>query len=226
VQAVIYLVFNEGYTATAGDSLVRRELCSEAIRLAQTLCQLLPDYPENQGLLALMLLHDSRCDARVNAEGELVTLDEQDRSLWHRDQIEEGIQLVERALRTGCVGPYQLQAAIAAVHAESETPAETDWAQIAGLYRELARIHPSEIVSLNHAVAVAMSEGFEKGLAFIDELELDSYHLFHAARADLLRRMGNREQAMLAYERALALTSNTVEQKYLRRRMAELNASI
>jgi RNA polymerase sigma-70 factor (ECF subfamily) len=226
VQTVIYLVFNEGYTATAGDSLVRRELCTEAIRLGRTLCRLLPgdstDHPENLGLLALMLLHDSRCDARVNAQGELVPLEEQDRSLWHRDQIEEGIALTTRALGAGRVGPYQLQAAIAAVHAESKTPAETDWKQIAGLYRELQRVHDSAIVSLNHAVAVAMSEGFEKGLALIDELDLEPYYLFHAARADLLRRMGNSDQALVEYGRALKLTTNAVERRYLRRRLAEL----
>jgi RNA polymerase sigma-70 factor (ECF subfamily) len=227
VQTVIYLVFNEGYTATAGDSLVRRELCAEAIRLGRTLCQLLPEYPENLGLLALMLLHDSRCDARVNSQGELVPLEEQDRSLWHDDQIEEGVQLVSRAMRFGSIGPYQLQAAIAAVHVESKTPEQTDWKQIAALYRELARIHGSLVVSLNHAVAVAMSEGIEKGLALIDQLgssgDLDSYYLYHAARADLFRRMGNRDQALEEYDRALALTGNAVERRYLRRRIAELD---
>lgn len=227
VQTVIYLVFNEGYAATAGDSLVRRELCAEAIRLGRMLCQLLPEYPENLGLLALMLLHDSRRDARVNRQGELVPLEEQDRSLWHGEQIEDGVQLVAKALRFGCVGPYQLQAAIAAIHAESKTPEQTDWKQIAALYRELQRIHGSPVVSLNYAVAVALSEGIQKGLVLIDELgssgDLDSYHQYHAARADLLRRMGDREKALQEYDRALALTSNAVERRYLRRRMAELD---
>src|SRR5438552_330714 len=229
VQSVIYLVFNEGYTATAGDSLIRRDLCAEAIRLARVLCQLLSGEPENLGLLALMLLHDSRRDARVNREGELVPLEEQDRSLWHGEQIEEGLSLVEKALGTGMVGPYQLQAAIAALHAQAKVPEETDWAQIAELYRALAAIHPSAVVSLNHAVAVAMSQGLETGLRLIEELggegELGSYHLYHAARADLLRRMGERPRALEAYRRALALTTNAVERRYLRRRIAELEAN-
>ncbi len=227
VQAVIYLVFNEGYTATTGDSLIRRELCAEAIRLARTLCDLIPNQPESLGLLALMLLHDSRRDARVNAAGGLVLLEEQDRTSWHRQQIDEGLRLVERALRLGQVGPYQLQAAIAAVHAEARTAGETDWRQIAALYRELARADGSPVISLNHAVAVAMSDGMEQGLAMIDKLgssgELDSYHLYHAARADLLRRAGRRDEALEAYERALSLTSNAVERRYLRRRVDELH---
>src|SRR5271167_42954 len=227
VQAVIYLVFNEGYTATAGDSLIRRELCAEAIRLARTLCDLMPNQPESLGLLALMLLHDSRRDARVDAAGELVPLEQQDRILWHRDQIDEGLELVERALHLGKAGPYQLQAAIAALHAESRTAEETDWQQIAALYQELARADGSPVVSLNHAVAVAMSEGMEKGLALIDELgssgDLDSYHLYHAARADLLRRTGSWDSALEAYKRALSLTSNAVERRYLRQRMVELH---
>jgi len=226
VQAVIYLVFNEGYTATAGDSLIRRELCAEAIRLARTLCELMPNQPETLGLLALMLLHDSRRDARVNVAGELVVLEEQDRSLWHRRQIDEGLKLVEQALRLGRPGPYQLQAAIAALHAEAKTPNDTDWKQIAALYRELARVDGSPVVFLNHAVAVAMSEGFDKGLALIEELgssgDLESYHLYHAARADLLRRLGSWNSALAAYERALSLTSNAVERRYLRRRIGEL----
>ena len=176
-----------------------------------------------------MLLHDSRRDARVNREGELVSLEEQDRSLWHGEQIEEGLSLVEKALRRGTVGPYQLQAAIAALHAQAKVPEETDWAQIAELYRALATIHPSAVVSLNHAVAVAMSQGLEKGLRLIEELggegELGSYHLYHAARADLLRRMGERTRALEAYRQALALTTNAVERRYLRRRIAELEAN-
>jgi RNA polymerase sigma-70 factor (ECF subfamily) len=227
VQAVIYLVFNEGYAASDGDNLIRRELCAEAIRLARVLCQLSPDNPENLGLLALMLLHDSRRDARTNADGELVTLEEQDRSLWIGEQIEEGVHLVERALAMRHAGPYQLQAAIAAVHAEARTAAETDWTQIGALYAELARINPSLVIALNRAVAIAMSEGWDKGLSLMDELgrsgALDQYHLYHAARADLLRRMNRRDEALAAYEKAIALTSNKVEVDYLRRRVAELS---
>src|SRR6516162_6081581 len=226
VQAVIYLIFNEGYTATAGDSLVRRELCAEAIRLGRTLSELLPGKPENLGLLALMLLHDSRRDARVNAASEMVPLEEQDRSTWHRAQMEEGLELVEKALHMGSAGPYQLQAAIAAVHAQAKTPQETDWKQIAALYGVLARRNGSPVVALNHAVAVAMSDGFEKGLSEIHRLgesgELDSYYLYHAARADLLRRLRRKDEALAAYERALGLTANAVERRYLRRRVAEL----
>jgi RNA polymerase sigma-70 factor (ECF subfamily) len=227
VQAVIYLVFNEGYAATAGDALVRRELCAEAIRLARTLCELMPNEPENLGLLALMLLHDSRRDARVNAAGELVPLEEQDRSAWHTTQIEEGLQLVEKSLRMGSVGPYRLQAAIAAVHAQAKTAEETDWNQIAALYAVLARTTRSPVIALNHAVAVAMSRGFETGLEEIEQIaapgDLDSYYLYHAARADLLRRLRRNEEALAAYERALSLSANAVERRYLRRRMAELS---
>jgi RNA polymerase sigma-70 factor (ECF subfamily) len=227
VQAVLYLIFNEGYSASSGDSLVRRELCAEAIRLTRTLGELMPNNPENMALLALMLLHDSRRDARSTKDGQLVTLEEQDRSLWHRDQIAEGIRLVERALGRRNVGPYQLQAAIAAVHAEARTAAETDWKQIAALYALLSASHVSPIVSLNHAVAVAMSESLEQGLALIDGLgscgELDSYHLYHSARADLLRRMGRNREALECYHRGLALTTNAVEARYLRRRISELD---
>ena len=226
VQAVIYLIFNEGYTATAGDSLIRCDLCAEAIRLARVLCAIDAQEPENLGLLALILLHDSRRQARVDAAGALVTLEEQDRSLWDREQIAEGLALVETALRMGRVGPYQLQAAIAALHAEAESSEQTDWPQIAGLYRELARINPSPIVLLNGAVAVAMSEGPRRGLELLDALgasgELDRYHLFHAARADLLRRLGSFEAAADAYRRALALMANGVERAYLERRLAAL----
>jgi RNA polymerase sigma-70 factor (ECF subfamily) len=227
VQAVLYLIFNEGYSASSGDNLVRRELCAEAIRLARTLAELIPDNPESMALLALMLLHDSRRDARSNRDGQLVTLEEQDRSLWHLDQIAEGTRLVERALGRRNVGPYQLQAAIAAVHAEARTAEETDWKQIAALYGILNASQASPIVSLNHAVAIAMSESLERGLALIDRLgsagELDSYHLYHAARADLLRRMGRYKEALESYERGLALTTNAVELRYLRRRISELN---
>ena len=228
VQAVLYLVFNEGYSASSGDSLVRRELCAEAIRLARTLLELMPNNPENMALLALMLLHDSRRDARCTPEGQLVLLEEQDRSLWHHEQIVEGIRLVERALGRRNLGPYQLQAAIAAVHAEARTARETDWKQIAALYTILKAGQTSPIISLNHAVAIAMSESLERGLAMIDDLgaggELDSYHLYHAARADLLRRIGRNQQALESYHRAMALTTNAVELRYLRRRISELEA--
>lgn len=230
VQAVIYLIFNEGYAATAGEHLVREDLCAEAIRLARTLCELLPHEPENLGLLALMLLHDSRRAARVDSAGELVLLEEQDRAHWNREQISEGVRLVEDALRLRSVGPYQLQAAIAAVHSEAEKAEETDWAQIAALYSELARLMPTPVVALNHAVAVAMSKGpghgLAQGLSLIDALgssgELDSYYLFHAARADILRRLDRRSEAAEAYRRALALATNRVEQNYLRRRLAQV----
>jgi RNA polymerase sigma-70 factor (ECF subfamily) len=228
VQAVLYLIFNEGYSASSGDSLVRRELCAEAIRLARTLIELMPQNPENLALLALMLLHDSRRDARSTKDGQLIPLEEQDRSLWHQDQIVEGIRLVERALGRRNVGPYQLQAAIAAVHAEARTAGETDWKQIAALYGIFIASQASPIVSLNHAVAVAMSESLERGLAMIEDLgacgELDSYHLYHAARADLLRRMGRNQEALESYHRSVALTTNAVEVRYLRRRISELDS--
>ena len=228
VQAVLYLVFNEGYSASSGDSLVRRELCAEAIRLARTLLELMPHNPENMALLALMLLHDSRRDARSTPDGQLILLEEQDRSLWHQEQIVEGIRLVERALGRRNLGPYQLQAAIAAVHAEARTARETDWKQIAALYSILNAGQTSPIISLNHAVAIAMSESLERGLAMIDDLgaggELDSYHLYHAARADLLRRIGRNQQALECYHRAMALTTNAVELRYLRSRISELEA--
>ena len=227
VQAVLYLIFNEGYSASSGDNLIRRELCAEAIRLARTLVELMPDNPESMALLALMLLQDSRRDARSSPDGQLVPLEEQDRSLWRRDQIAEGIRLVERALGRRNVGPYQLQAAIAAVHAEAATAGETDWKQIAALYAILSTTQPSPIVSLNHAVAIAMGESLERGLALMDGLgssgELDSYHLYHAARADLLRRMGRNREARESYHRGLALTTNAVELRYLRRRISELD---
>jgi RNA polymerase sigma-70 factor (ECF subfamily) len=220
------LIFNEGYLASTGDRLIRTDLCAEAIRLARVLYELLPTEPENPGLLALMLLHDSRRDARITQGGELIPLEEQDRGLWHRGQIHEGLRLVEQALKGGAVGPFQLQAAIAAIHAEAPTAAETDWPQIAALYRVLLRLHPSPVISLNYAAAVAMSEGLENGLALIDELgtvpDLASYYLYHAARADILRRLGREDKALEEYKLALPLTTNVVEQRYLSRRINEL----
>jgi RNA polymerase sigma-70 factor (ECF subfamily) len=227
VQTVIYLIFNEGYTATEGSGLLRTELCAEAIRLARTLLLFLEEDPETLGLLALMLLHDSRKRARVNEQGELVPLDEQDRSAWDGAEIAEGIELVERALLRR-PGPYSLQAAIAALHAEAASGADTDWKQIAALYQELARVQPTAVVLLNRAVAIAMSGEMEQGLALIDEIgssgELDRYYLYHAARADLARRLGRREEAAKAYQASLALTFNAVERRYLRRRLAEVQS--
>jgi len=227
VQAVIYLIFNEGYTATAGDSLVRTDLCAEAIRLGRVLCELMPNEPENVGLLALMLLQDSRREARMDQRGELVTLEDQDRSRWDRSRIAEGLRLIEKSLPLGRVGNYQLQAAIAAVHAEAAKAGETDWPQIVALYQELMRINSSPIVALNYGAAVAMSEGFEKGLRLVEEAgangKLEHYYLFHAARADLLRRLNHPKEAKAAYLRALALTTNRVEQQFIRRRLGQLS---
>jgi RNA polymerase sigma-70 factor (ECF subfamily) len=228
VQAVLYLIFNEGYAAAEGDQLIRRELCAEAIRLARMLCELLPGDAGNLGLLALMLLHDSRRDARVR-DGQLVTLEEQDRSLWDAGEIAEGVALVERALRSGPLGPYPLQAAIAALHAQAKTPAETDWSQIAALYERLLVFQRTPVIALNHAVAVALSAGLAEGLARIDNIgaagELDRYYLFHAARADILLRMDRREEAATAYRKALALATNRVEQDFLKRRLATASGS-
>lgn len=228
VQAVIYLIFNEGYAASAGQSLLRNDLCAEAIRLGRVLCELLPNKPENMGLLALMLLQDSRRAARVNDRGELVTLEEQDRSRWDHKEIAEGIRLVETALALGQAGTYQIQAAIAAVHAEASTADETDWRQIVALYEELLRTTSSPVVALNHAAAVAMSEGLERGLSLMESAgasgALDNYYLFHASRADLLRRLNRLDEATAAYQHALSLTTNTVEQNYIRRRLRELSS--
>jgi RNA polymerase sigma-70 factor, ECF subfamily len=227
VQAVIYLIFNEGYAATTGDALIRKELCAEAIRLGRTLCSLIPRDSETLGLLALMLLHDSRRNARINSAGELVTLEEQDRALWDREKMQQGFHLVEDALRLQHVGPYQLQAAIAALHAHATTFERTDWTEIAALYGRLAGLSPSPVVALNHAVAVAMSEGPEQGLGLIETLEssgeLSDYYLLYAARADLLRRLGRKPEAAEAYTRALHLARNPIEQNYLRRRLVELD---
>jgi RNA polymerase sigma-70 factor (ECF subfamily) len=226
VLSVLYLVFNEGYGASSGEALVRRELCAEAIRLARVLAALMPDEPEALGLLALMLLHDARRDARVGPDGELVLLDDQDRARWDGDRIREGAALVERALRMRAPGPYQLQAAIAGLHDEAATPAATDWPQIAALYGELERRSPSPVVALNRAVAVAMAEGVEVGLERIERIAasgvLDDYPYLHAARADLLRRLGRFEDARAAYERALALTANAAERRFLLRRLSEV----
>jgi RNA polymerase sigma-70 factor, ECF subfamily len=226
VHATLYLIFNEGYAATAGDTLLRRGLSAEAIRLMRLTARLMPDEPEAAGLLALMLLHDARRDARTDERGDLVLLDEQDRARWDSDEIAEGLALVRRALHAGRPGPYALQAAIAAVHAEAPTAAATDWRQIAGLYDELYRRLPTPVVALNHAVAVAMADGPEQGLELVDALAasgaLDGYHLLHAARADLLRRLGRRAQARAAYERALRLATNPVERSFLQRRLGEV----
>jgi len=226
VRAVMYLIFNEGYSATTGGSLVRLDLCAEAIRLARILCELLADEPENLGLLSLMLLQHSRREARANEHGELVTLEDQDRSLWNRSLIDEGMQLVERAFRMRRVGNYQLQAAIASIHAEAKTADETDWPQISLLYKELMRINSSAIVALNHAAAVAMSEGSERGLSLIEEAgasgKLDNFYLYHASRADLLRRLNRLTEAATAYKAALSLSTNQVEQQYLRKRLNEI----
>jgi len=224
VLAVLYLVFNEGYAATAGDALVRRELCAEAIRLGRVLAELMPDEPEVLGLLALILLQDSRRETRVSPQGDLVLLEDQDRSRWDRAEIEEGTALVDRTLRLGRPGPYQIQAAVAALHAAAARPEDTDWPQIALLYGRLAELQPTPVVALNRAAAVAMAEGPDSGLALMGPLAgaLDRYHLFHSARADLLRRLGRHEESADAYRRALALASNEVERRFLERRLREV----
>jgi RNA polymerase sigma-70 factor (ECF subfamily) len=228
VLRVIYLVFNEGYFASSGDAALRPALSAEAIRLARLLRNLLPE-PETAGLLALMLLHESRRTARVTAQGDLVPLDEQDRSRWDHALIEEGCQLVQEALRSRRFGTYTLQAAIAAVHAEAAHASDTDWRQIVGLYDALLRYEPLPVIELNRAVAVAMGVGFEAGLALVDRLldndALRRYHLAHAARADLCRRMGRLADARAAYQQALALASQEPERRLLLRRLAELEES-
>jgi RNA polymerase sigma-70 factor (ECF subfamily) len=226
VLSVLYLIFNEGYSATFGSTLTRADLCTEAIRLTRTLVQLLPE-PEAEGLLALMLLQDSRRSSRISAEGELVLLEDQDRSRWDRDQIREGLALTERALRSHGFGPYTLQAAIAAVHAEAERAGETNWRQIIGLYDVLLRAQPSPVVELNRAVAIAMGEGCAPGLALIEGLlargELEDYSFAHAARADLLRRLGRATEAREAYVRALGLATQEPQRRFLERRLGELD---
>ncbi|MFC9843433.1 RNA polymerase sigma factor [Streptomyces sp. NPDC060223] len=225
VLGVVYLLFNEGYAATAGADLLRTNLCAEAVRLARVLARLMPDEPEVLGLLALLLLHDARRGTRVDAAGELVTLEDQDRTAWDRAAVEEGAALLETALRRGRPGPYQIQAAIAACHSTAATAKETDWADIAALYGELARFVPSAVVRLNRAVAVGMAEGTEAGLTLVAELEgegeLDGYHLLPATRADLLRRGGRKAEAAEAYGRALVLVENEAERRFLERRLAE-----
>ena len=222
VLRVIYLVFNEGYLASSGPSLTRHDVSGEAIRLGRLLVDLLPE-PEAVGLLALMLLHESRRTARSSTAGELLLLDEQDRALWNRELVSEGAALVERALLSRRFGPYTLQAAIAAVHAEAETAAATDWAQIVALYDVLLRADPSPVVELNRAVAVAMRDGPEAGLTLIDAIlargDLTEYHLAHSARADLCRRLGRTAQARASYERALRLTRQEPERRFLERRL-------
>ena len=228
VLLTIYLIFNEGYLASSGDALVRRELCSEAIRLGRVLCELLPREREARSLLALMLLHDSRRDARVSGDGELILLEEQGRSLWHQAQIREGSALLDSALHGGANGFYTLQASIAALHANARTAAETDWPQIAGLYDLLVSSHPSPVLEVNRAVAVALASSLTEGLALLDQLEeheeLAEFHLLPAAKADLLRRLGRREEAAEAYRQALQSVNNDIERRFLLRRYAEMTS--
>jgi RNA polymerase sigma-70 factor (ECF subfamily) len=229
VLGVVYLLFNEGYAATSGADLVRTNLCAEAIRLARVLARLMPDEPEALGLLALLLLHDARRGTRVDPAGELVTLEDQDRTAWDRAAIDEGAALLETALRRGRPGPYQIQAAISACHTTAATAEDTDWADIAALYGELRRFVPSAVVELNRAVAVGMAEGPEVGLALLAELEkagdLADYHLLPATRADLLRRMGRTGEAAEAYARALELVENDAERRFLEKRLAECRSA-
>ncbi|MDE3039252.1 MAG: RNA polymerase sigma factor [Nitrospirota bacterium] len=226
VLHVIYLVFNEGYSASSGAALTRADLSGEAIRLGRLLLELLPE-PEVMGILALMLLHESRRQARASATGEIVLLDQQDRSLWNRDLIAEGISFVERALASRRFGPYTVQAAIAAVHAEAPNAAATDWAQIVALYDLLIRAEPSPVIELNRAVAMAMRDGPAAGLTLVDAIlargDLADYHLIHSTRADLCRRLGNKADARASYERALALTKQEPEQRFLEKRLAQLS---
>jgi RNA polymerase sigma-70 factor (ECF subfamily) len=228
VLLVVYLVFNEGYSASSGDTAIRHELCAEAIRLARILCVLLPRQTEARALLALMLLHDSRRAARLAENGEPILLEAQNRALWNQDQIHEGLVLVESALRDGPPGPYALQAAIAAIHARAPRAEQTDWGQIVGLYRLLLGVQPSPVVELNYAAAIAMAEGPTAGLRLLDRLEsnadLRDYYLLPAARADLLRRLDRRSEAADSYRRALALAGNDSARSFLSRRLAEMES--
>jgi len=225
VLQVIYLIFNEGYLASSGDSATRADLSEEAIRLARLLIDLLPE-PEVTGLLALMLLHESRRSARTNPDGDLILLEDQDRSLWNREMITEGISLVEKALPSQSVGTYAIQAAIAAVHAEARTPSETDWSEIVGLYGLLLQVNPSPVVELNRAVAVAMRDGAEEGLRLVDDIlargELEDYHLAHSARAELCRRLGRSNEAKISYVRALSLAQQEPERRLIEKRLGDL----
>ena len=225
VLAVVYLIFNEGYAASSGERLVREDLCAEAIRLGRLLVKLMPDEPEAMGLLALMLLISARRSARTTRDGELVRLAEQDRSLWDRSLISDGQTLVRRCLRIGRPGPYQIQAAINAVHSDAASADDTDWSQIVALYDQLMAIAPSPVVALNRAVAVAEVEGPEAALALVDGLDLGGYHLFHAIRADLLRRRGRDAEAAAAYEAAIGLTENAAERAFLERNLNTLGTA-
>jgi RNA polymerase sigma-70 factor, ECF subfamily len=222
VLAVIYLVFNEGYAATEGDELIRADLCAEAIRLARLLAELMPDEPEALGLLALLLLTGSRRDARTASDGTMVLLPDQDRTKWDRDLIDEGQAIVRRCLRRNQPGPYQIQAAINAVHSDAATAADTDWGQVLQLYDQLLAIAPNAVVALNRAVAVAELDGPEPALAIVDKLDLDTYYLFHATRGELLGRLERYDDAARAYEQALELTSNTAECALLERKRSSL----
>jgi RNA polymerase sigma-70 factor, ECF subfamily len=224
VLAVVYLVFNEGYAASSGDRLVREDLCAEAIRLGRLLAELMPDEPEVMGLLALMLLTESRRAARTTAEGDLVLLADQDRSRWNRDLITEGQAIVRKCLRRNQPGPYQIQAAINAVHSDAASGDDTDWGQILQLYDQLLAIAPSPVVALNRAVAVAEVEGPEAGLVLVDALHLEDYGLFHAIRADLLRRLSREDEAAVAYDAAIARTKNAAEREFLMRRRGEVTS--
>ena len=235
VLHVLYLIFNEGYAATSGNELIKKELCDEAIRLTRLLVMLLTEealsepIPEALGLHALMLLHNSRRRARVGSEGELILLEEQDRSLWDQREIEEGLITLEQALQMKCVGPYQIQAAISALHAQAKRPDETDWVQIAALYKELMRLAPSPVVELNRAVAIAMADGPLQGLVLLDQpalrKALDEYYLFHSARADLLRRIGRLDEAHKSYTRALDLCGSGPDRAFLMRRLREISSA-